>query len=136
MKRLMRLSLLLAALGIMALPSGAPAATCDATQCTFEVSYVEPSTYADGSPMTTLTETTIYYGTTLLTQTKKVPASRPAGGGTITTTISLPLAVGMTKMTAQAAVSASISNGPEGPRSTTVSATVNFVGAPTGLTIR
>lgn len=137
MRRTLLMLSLLFVLGLLLGHAGlVQAATCTATQCTFDVTYVEPSTYADGSPMTTLTETTVYYGAGAAVLSKKVPASKPQGGGTITTTVVVTIPINATKLTAVAQVSASISNGPESPRSAQASTEVFFTTAPTGLTIR
>ena len=58
---------------------------------TVRVSYTEPSVTLDGNALTSLAKTSIYYdfgnGRALA---KEVPASQPAGGGTVSETITVP----------------------------------------------
>ncbi len=58
---------------------------------TVRVSYTEPSVTLDGTALTSLAKTSIYYdfgnGRSLA---KEVPASQPTGGGTVSETITVP----------------------------------------------
>lgn len=59
------------------------------------ITYDEPTTNADGSPLNDLAETVIYhnFGGPRV-EAARVPASSPQGGGTITHVIILPIPVG------------------------------------------
>ncbi|GJL51365.1 MAG: hypothetical protein NPIRA01_25920 [Nitrospirales bacterium] len=54
------------------------------------ISYVEPDTQVDGTPLHNLAKTTIYHNQGKgFIKTKDVPATNPKGGGTITETLSI-----------------------------------------------
>ncbi|WP_447971121.1 hypothetical protein [Nitrospira sp. M1] len=59
-------------------------------QPSITISYIEPDTRADGTPLHDLAKTTIYHnqGNGFI-KTKDVPATNPKGGGTITETLSI-----------------------------------------------
>lgn len=65
-----------------------------ATKQSVKVSYTEPSVSIEGSPLTDLAKTTIYYdlgsGRVLA---KDIPATKPTGGGPISQTITVPVQV-------------------------------------------
>ena len=88
--------------------------TVSATDPSITVSYVEPKTRADGSPLTNLAKTTIYYdiGEGLL-KAKDIPAANPRGGGKINETIKIPVKTGKT-VTATFCVTATDVEGREG----------------------
>ena len=57
-----------------------------------KVSYTEPSVSIEGSPLTDLAKTTIYYDLgSGRVPAKDIPATKPTGGGQITQTISVPV---------------------------------------------
>ncbi|GJL56482.1 MAG: hypothetical protein NPIRA02_36140 [Nitrospirales bacterium] len=59
-------------------------------QPSITISYVEPNTRIDGSPLRTLAKTTIYHNLgNGFKKTKDVPATNPKGGGTITETLAI-----------------------------------------------
>ena len=67
-------------------------ATVSKTKPDIHVSYTEPSTTVEGTPLTDLSKTSIYYdlgeGRILA---KDIPASTPSGGSTISETILIPI---------------------------------------------
>ena len=88
--------------------------TVRATHPSITVSYVEPKTRADGSLLTNLAKTTIYYdiGEGLL-KAKEIPAVNPKGGGKISEIVNIPLKKGKT-VTATICVTATDVDGREG----------------------
>ena len=63
-----------------------------ASKPSLTISYTEPTTSADGSPLTDLASTTIYYDVGQgFIKAKAVPATRPEGGGTIKESIQVPV---------------------------------------------
>lgn len=69
------------------LPSGCPTVTVSlqARQNAFTVTYREPSTTATGDPLTNLSHTTVYLGTSNgQTQAIRIWTKDPRGGGTVT----------------------------------------------------
>jgi len=71
---------------------GSANARIQASNPSLTVSYVEPTTNANGQPLTNLAKTTIYHdlGKGLL-KYKDIPATKPQGGGTIQEKILLTL---------------------------------------------
>ncbi len=58
----------------------------------FRISYQEPTKKLDGSPLTNLAKTTIYYNLDHRTvKAAEVPASRPTGGGYVSGEITVPI---------------------------------------------
>ena len=65
-----------------------------ATKQTVSVSYTEPSVSIEGSPLTDLAKTTIYYDLgSGRVPAKDIPATKPTGGGQISQTITVPVQV-------------------------------------------
>ena len=78
------------------------------------ISYVEPTTQANGSPLKNLAKTTIYQDEgNGYKKTKDVPASNPEGGGKITETLSFSVTPG-TSIETTICVTATNSFGQEG----------------------
>lgn len=68
------------------------------TSVNVTVTYKEPSTNADGSPLEDLVGTNVYYQIgTVVTKAIEVPATSPNGGGDITTEITVPVSDGEDK---------------------------------------
>ena len=77
-------ALVLASYGIAA------AVTCDATSCTWAVSWTEPSVDVNGAALSNLTNTTLYWQIGSGTVTSiVVPATKPAGGGAVSTKVKI-----------------------------------------------
>ncbi len=58
--------------------------------------YMEPTTRADGTPLTDLAKTNVYYQIegTRGGKSPDIPATKPAGGGIVETTVFLPIVSG------------------------------------------
>ena len=66
--------------------------TVSATKTSLNISYREPSTRADGSPLTNLAKTTIYYDVgTGFVKAKEKTATSPQGGGKVVESIQIPV---------------------------------------------
>ena len=66
--------------------------TVSAGKPSLTISYTEPTTRADGAPLTDLASTTIYYDVGQgFIKAKAVPATSPQGGGTIKESIQVPV---------------------------------------------
>ncbi|MCA9470802.1 MAG: hypothetical protein MRJ96_00510 [Nitrospirales bacterium] len=88
--------------------------TVTATAPSVTISYVEPTTQANGNPLKNLAKTTIYHNNgDGYKKTKDVPASSPEGGGTVTETLSFTIAPGKSIETT-ICVTATNSSGQEG----------------------
>ena len=89
-------------------------ATVTSSNLFVTVSYTEPTTKANGQPLTNLAKTTIYHdlGKGLI-KYKDIPASGPNGGGTVKETMSLSVKEGET-IKATICVTATDSHGREG----------------------
>ena len=79
------------------------------------VSYLEPTTKADGTPLTGLARTSIYYdlGHGAM-KAMDVPATRPTGGGYVSQEITIPVKEGQ-EVFAVLCVTATDTDGNEGP---------------------
>lgn len=103
-----------------------------------EGTYKEPTTDADGQPITDLAYTSVFYqvGAEPPVRGPQVPASAPTGGGVIHTTVIVPLAVGERK-TFKLWVVATDTTGLDGEPSDTVTLSLNRVapGVPTDFTL-
>jgi hypothetical protein len=88
--------------------------TIQASKPFVTVSYVEPTTKANGEPLTNLAKTTIYHdlGKGMM-KYKDIPASNSQGGGKIQETISFTIRTG-TNIQATICVTATDTNGREG----------------------
>lgn len=69
---------------------------CSPIECAYTVEYTEPTTNTDGSPLTNLTETRLYWklgsgGTEMMVTTL---ASTPQGGGVIRRVVMVPIPLG------------------------------------------
>lgn len=110
----------------------------DASTVKLTASYVESSQDADGTALTDLAYTNVYYqiGSAPPVRGPQVPASAPSGGGTISTTILVPVAAG-SKATITAWVTETDTLGNESAPSTTVTLSVDRLlpKAPTNFTI-
>src|SRR5438132_2845591 len=97
---------------ILLMTSAAQAFTCSATGCTFTISYTEPTTNTDGSPIA-LQATTIYYTLGIAPEKSlTVPATQPSGGGTVTRAITEPILPGQTvSVVAQASATSTTATG-------------------------
>lgn len=72
------------------------AITGNLTGSEVNVSYDEPTTNADGSPLTDLKETSVYYDVGLgAVKIKTNPAATPSGGKSITNTFVIPVSTGV-----------------------------------------
>ena len=79
------------------------------------VSYLEPMTKVDGTPLTGLEKTTIYYDLgNGAVKAMDVPATRPSGGGRIIEKIPIPIEDNQ-EVFAVICVTATDTNGNEGP---------------------
>ena len=88
--------------------------TVQASKPYVTVSYVEPTTKANGQKLTNLAKTTIYHDLGKgLVKYQDIPASNPQGGGTIQETIHLTISTG-TSIQATICVTATDTNGREG----------------------
>ena len=87
-------SLLLAAL--LLLPAAAEAITITPTGATVDVQYTEPVTNADGTPLGDLDHCNVYLTAGPAPEVKQpnVAATRPQGGGTVTTNVAVTVPVG------------------------------------------
>jgi hypothetical protein len=87
---------MLVLLAVVSLAGTASAITITPQGAQVQVDYDEPTTNADGTPLDDLKETRVYVK--LPNQAPSVattvPASRPTGGGHVTTTITIPVAQG------------------------------------------
>ena len=88
--------------------------TVSAAKPSISVSYSEPTTRADGSPLTNLAKTTIYYDLgNGLVKAKDILATNPTGGGKVSETLQVPLKPGE-RITATICVTATDVEGREG----------------------
>ncbi len=70
-------------------------ATITTRKPSITIEYVEPSTLANGQPLTTLAKTTIYRDLgTGIRKYKDIPASSPRGGGTVIEHMTVPVKPG------------------------------------------
>lgn len=89
---------------------------------TITLQYTEPSQNADGTPLRDLDHTTIYYDVGAgEVRAADVPASSPAGGGTITHKIIIPIAASKKEVTARIWVTGTDKSGNESTPSQVVS---------------
>jgi len=89
-------------------------ATIQASKPFVTVSYVEPTTKANGEALTNLAKTTIYHDLGKgLVKYKDIPATNPEGGGEIQEKISFTVKTG-TSIQATICVTATDTNGREG----------------------
>ena len=66
--------------------------TVSAAHSSVRLSYTEPTTGADGTPLTNLGKTTVYYNLGAgFIKAKDIPATQPQGGGTVEETIEIPV---------------------------------------------
>ena len=83
---------------LAALLVASPVAAIDftVTGAVVTASYTEPTTNADATPLTDLAKTNVYYQLPGGTPVKgaDVPASRPQGGGVISTQVTVPVTAG------------------------------------------
>ena len=88
-------SVLLAAVLLAVFASSSSGFTCTGASCVPTWTYIEPSTYVSGAPLTNLQDGLVTYQVNGgANQTFTIPASRPQGGGTVTiTTVTIPVAV-------------------------------------------
>lgn len=100
--------------------------------------YTEPKTETDGSQLTDLAYTNVYYkiGSNPAVRGPQVPASNTNGGGVINTSLLVPIATGM-KVNVGFWVTATDISGLEGPPTATITLLADRVApsAPTGFTI-
>lgn len=89
-------------------------ATIQASKPSVTISYVEPTTKANGQPLTNLAKTTIYHDVGKgLVKYKDIPATNPQGGGKIQETIAFAVSK-ETSIQATICVTATDTNGREG----------------------
>jgi len=89
-------------------------ATIEASKPIVTVSYVEPTTKANGQALTNLSKTTIYHDLGKgLVKYKDIPATNPLGGGKVQEKISFTVSPGRT-IQATICVTATDTNGQEG----------------------
>ena len=113
------LTLLAAAVTVLFLPSAhfAYAMTFTVTGTNVDATYTEPSTNANGTPLTDLAKTTIYYDLGAGPVVAKiVPATALTGGGNVATTITVPVLEGQ-EADVRFFVTASDTSGNESARS-------------------
>lgn len=85
-----KLSILAALIALAVAPTAAHAYTCNASGCTWQSSYTEPSTLTNGQPLTDLTGCTASYSTSKDggaasgPQSFVIAATKPQGGGVAT----------------------------------------------------
>ena len=83
---------------LIALLIATPAAAIDftVTGASVTATYTEPTTNADATPLADLAKTNVYYQLPGGTPVKgaDVPASRPLGGGAISTQVTVPVVAG------------------------------------------
>ena len=86
----------LVAISLLLLASPAWAITFTVSGSIVEGQYTEPTTNANGSALTDLAKTNVYYQIPGQSAVKgpNVPASALTGGGTITTSVTVPLVAG------------------------------------------
>src|SRR5690349_1982072 len=109
------------ALGLGLYASSAYAIDFTPTGAVLTVTYKEPAVNKDGSSLDDLDHTNVYYqvGSDAEVKGPNVPASSPAGGGNISTTITVPVPTDM-RATVAVSASATDTSGNEGPRSSAV----------------
>jgi len=85
---------------VILIPTSAWAIDFTVSGAVLTVTYTEPATNTDGSPLTDLARTNVYTEILLAGQTPQkgpnVAATRPAGGGAITTTVTVPIGAALT----------------------------------------
>ena len=100
-----------------------PAAAIDftVTGASVTATYMEPTANADATPLTDLAKTNVYYQVPASTPVKgpDVAATRPQGGGVITTQVTVPVVAGQ-DMTVTFWATATDTAGNESARSTEV----------------
>lgn len=110
----------------------------DASTVRVEGQYTEPAVDADGGPIIDLAYTNVYYkiGSSPAVRGPQVPATSPAGGGVIDTTLLVPVAANQ-RVTIAFWVTATDLVGIESAPTQTINLTIDRVapGAPTGFTI-
>lgn len=119
-----RLGVLVAlVVGLLSVNGLAFGETCDTVGCTYTASWTEPSQYQSGAPLTDLTKSTLYWKIgTANPQSKDIPATKPAGGGSVSTTVTIPIAPGQGPITVVFWATASNPYG-ESPKSNEVTKT-------------
>jgi len=113
---------------VMLLADSFPARAIDftATGTILTVTYTEPTQNTDGTPLDDLAKTNVYYqvGTAAEVKGPDVPASQPAGGGAISTQITVAIAAGQ-RATVTVRATATDSSGNESAKSAAITKTVD-----------
>ncbi len=112
---------------LIALASVASAIDFTASGTILTVTYTEPTSNSDKTPLTDLAKTTIYYSINGAAEVKVTPdiaATVPTGGGSVSTQVTVPIAAGQSASVTVRAT-ATDTSGNESVKSVSVSKTID-----------